>query len=449
MPLYCDEPYRVCSDLDYEIDSNPTPSDVLVVSITENGPYSYQSPPGSQCFCGLTVTLLKGFALDLRLRLLLIPDRSAYFNTSENGSPNDVINGRADVSVCGLSVTAPRWTEYDFVPFYLLRVYHVAVHRRHIIHSEAISILDGLANCFDRTAWIGIAMLSVVIYLTVFGINLPVSRAPNVPHNRFRLLLQIWKSAAASLWDFLTIALGGDFYQPKPEFTTYSIFLLSWIPWMMVVCSIITTSLTATLSVSIATPPFSSFNGFMESPFYLATRIIDATPDGIPYEARKTKTIVTGNAVTDDIILDRVAESGQQIAVVCYYDEAVSCVNKGFVPVFPAENQRWISVIQSKKNRSFMKAMQRKMLMLAQTGITRHLMGIHKVITYADKSAALTTYRHLIVKKRGAANVLSWQRLDRVFYVTMALYSVSSTTGPKNLCSHSTKCARIEVHVLT
>ncbi|XP_055354509.1 uncharacterized protein LOC129600130 isoform X2 [Paramacrobiotus metropolitanus] len=263
MEADCGEYYRICNHLANGVVADHELDDVLTVSVNENAPYSYESPPGSLCFCGFAITVLKDLASEVGLRLFLIPDRNRpEFNTSEI-----------------------------------------------------------------------------------------------------------------------------DFHMTGTTVLTYRILQLIYVPWTMLMFAIITTSLTATLSVSTFTFPFRRAEEMFHSDFKLLAREQppDQSSESIIAETWRDKTVFIPYSLPDSTLINGAINTSQQTAILCPFDEIPTCTNNGIVPVFSWGVSRWVSILQSKKDQPFMGGMKQKMLMLLQTGIPKHLMEIHKIFTYKNK----------------------------------------------------------------
>ncbi|XP_055354508.1 uncharacterized protein LOC129600130 isoform X1 [Paramacrobiotus metropolitanus] len=384
MEADCGEYYRICNHLANGVVADHELDDVLTVSVNENAPYSYESPPGSLCFCGFAITVLKDLASEVGLRLFLIPDRNRpEFNTSEIGAPVDVAQGRADISVCPFTFPPLRILEYDVIPLHFMRKYHVGVHKFHIVHSDAVSVLEGLAYSFSLSTWMGIGIISMLFYVMLSGDKFLTYRTRRSSSFCYKILV----SCSEALYDLFCVAFSGDFHMTGTTVLTYRILQLIYVPWTMLMFAIITTSLTATLSVSTFTFPFRRAEEMFHSDFKLLAREQppDQSSESIIAETWRDKTVFIPYSLPDSTLINGAINTSQQTAILCPFDEIPTCTNNGIVPVFSWGVSRWVSILQSKKDQPFMGGMKQKMLMLLQTGIPKHLMEIHKIFTYKNK----------------------------------------------------------------
>ncbi|XP_055354478.1 uncharacterized protein LOC129600103 isoform X2 [Paramacrobiotus metropolitanus] len=347
----CDAlPYRVCSD-PTSLELYGATTDALIVSVADYPPYSYESPPGSLCFCGLTISLLSHISGLLDLKFVLVPERSPLFNTSKDGPPFDISNQRANVSVCPLGITPARLADWDLVSVYTVRTYQVAIHKSLLIEGGTESLLHGIADSFDEYSWIGITAVSLWILVIFWASNVllfRLQRRPDQLHSP-----SVWKAFGKTYWEvFYSVISQADIIRSK-YVAAYNIVVLVWLSWALIIFyTIITASLAATLSINPTTLPFDSPESFLQSDYILVSRPMDSFQrDAVQKFTSKVVIHETNNS--DAYLYDLAADtSRQKVAVTCIFVDSSGCSDRGLVPAFDLGIKRWVSLIQMRKNTS-------------------------------------------------------------------------------------------------
>ncbi|XP_055349972.1 uncharacterized protein LOC129596660 [Paramacrobiotus metropolitanus] len=421
----CDSlPYRVCTERTSRELYGVTESDALVVSVAEYPPYSYESPPGSLCFCGLAISLLSHISSLLNLRFLLVPQRSPVFNTSEDGPPFDIRSHRADVSVCPLGITPARLAEWDLLSIYTARTYQVAIHKSLIVEGGTESLLlHGIVDSFDGYSWLGITAVSLWMWAVFWASNVLLFR---LQRRSDRLQMSVvWKAFGKMYWEvFYSFINQADIHRSK-YVAAYNIIALVWLSWTMIIFyTIITASLASTLSNNPATLPFDSPESFLQSDFIMVSRPLES----FQWNALQnlSSKVVEYDTTSDAYLYDLAANtSGQKVAVTCIFADSSECTDRGLVPVFDAGIKRWVSLMQMRKNTSVIPDFNSRILRFMQGGIPQHLMRVHRLISYRDKEAAIQpTARHRGLNE--LAYAITNVRLRRVFYCVAGLLFMSA-----------------------
>ncbi|XP_055354496.1 uncharacterized protein LOC129600118 [Paramacrobiotus metropolitanus] len=200
----CDEYYSRCTE-NYDGPSRNVSfvehrRNLFIASINHNPPYSYESPPGSLCFCGLSIALLDIVATDIQKQLILIPDRhTTDYGTSYFGSPYDVQTGLVDISVCPLSVNPERLMDFNMIQSYAKRSYQIGVHKSHMRHGP-FPVLPGLITSIDRNGWYGISLLSVVLVILLWCTKVLGLRKGDTSCKRLKVFREtFWEVFSVSL----------------------------------------------------------------------------------------------------------------------------------------------------------------------------------------------------------------------------------------------------------
>ncbi|XP_055327448.1 uncharacterized protein LOC129580781 isoform X2 [Paramacrobiotus metropolitanus] len=351
----------------------------ITVSVSDNPPWNFESPPNSGCFCGVSISILSIISKELNYRFQLIFAKSPLnkFRTSDNvsydGSPADVLLGNVMMSACPLAANPARVRDFELIAGYITRDYYISVHNRSFLDATMTSqpILTTLVWNSLQELWPGMLVaafgLGCVTLVTNHITKRLINRRYHKPVSGGTVISVQGDSAlnSESMWDRF-VFMGQDAlqvgfkiaasifkqcerYRPG-RFHGTNLAGLILLMYSLVTSSIMDARLSSSLTASPFVPPFQSVSEFVTSnfvPLLQAGTIQLALMNSSGLREVLPKVMIYDSGSSVDKFVDYATTLSQtsNIALIATEETAVF-LKGGFIPVTPTNLFGFIAIFQ-------------------------------------------------------------------------------------------------------
>ncbi|XP_055354476.1 uncharacterized protein LOC129600102 [Paramacrobiotus metropolitanus] len=415
-------------------------SDIIVVSVSEQPPWSFESPPGSGCFCGISISVLNLVGKQLGLRFKVRTENPTLYATTQldgakySGSPAELLLGRVNISIASLAITSERKNSFDMVTGNLVRTTKISVHESWLTDSgyATQSILDALFDKAMTNAWVILVLAAAFTVAT-----LCLAHRPKDKENRCTKLstTELALNALAVAWSVAGSFLGQDDVRRPRHSVGVSIAVAVWLLCLYFGTSWILGNISSSLAASVMALPFSTIAQFVQSdfrPVVLRERSPVEFMEGRGLEPLRQRIRRFDFFTTDESIkVVGILSQTERLAVYESNDGAAMYSKAGFVPAINHVYERFISMFQMLHGSPLASRISDTVSWMSFTGSIDPVINVYMEIIHAAYGIPRVP-RSTLLKKR--TNSIGIRSLTSTIYVYFGFLSVAVMIFCIELC---------------
>ncbi|XP_055347516.1 uncharacterized protein LOC129594753 [Paramacrobiotus metropolitanus] len=415
----------------------------ITASVSYNPPWNFESPPGSGCFCGLSVALLAvvGHKLGIRFALFPLTPPLTKFTTQDNisydGAPAELLAGKVNMSICPLAITWARARDFQLITGFLTRDYNIAVHERWLLDSAVTD--RSLITTLFRTAlidtWPGLILSATGVFVAFFSLRMSREVGnSDATRSRFmglRKLVAHLKTANAitsilSITEILTFTFFSQVDVKRPRFAGAQLAVLQWFLYSYFVICLMNAHVSSSLMGLTLTPPFHTLNGFAKSDF---DPLVMGTTASVDFMNTSTlrplipRTRQYDAKTSQDVFIAYAANlsAHERIAIISNSVlETPQFQKAGFVSAVESFSRSFVALYQFPRGAEVGVKVTSVVTHMAENGNLHHIVNTHLRLLYSAHGMSFLTKSQ--PSRKGNASIRMEALLSTVYTVGVLLF---------------------------